>query len=83
MAEAALAWYGGAIMGYARTGASLGAHAACSCHYVEGRPLGDCRKDFERGMALIMLSEDQEARSVTARFPLLSDRRLKDRRAHV
>jgi hypothetical protein len=69
---AALAWYGAAIMGYARAGASLGAHAACSCRYIAGRPLPDCRKDFERGMGLVMLSEDQEARSVTARFPLLS-----------
>ncbi|MEO5598944.1 MAG: hypothetical protein ABIQ66_10030 [Novosphingobium sp.] len=68
----AVVWYGGAIMGYARTGASLGAQVACSCRYVAGRPLPDCRQDFERGMALVVLTEDKDAHSVTARFPLLA-----------
>jgi len=57
---------------YAVTGASYGARVACSCHFVGGRGLSDCKKDFEPGMALIMLSEDKADRSVTARFPLLS-----------
>ena len=45
---------------------------ACSCSYVGGRDLSDCKKDFEPGMALVMVSEDEDARSVTARFPFLS-----------
>jgi hypothetical protein len=57
---------------YAVAGASVGARVACSCHYVGGRPLADCRKDFEPGMGLVMLSEDPAAKSVTARVPLLS-----------
>jgi len=40
--------------------------------FIGGRDLDDCRKDFEPGMGLVTLSEDAEARSVTARFPLLS-----------
>jgi len=67
-----LAWYAPTILGYARTGASYGARVACSCRYEGGRPLGDCRKDFEPGMGLVSLSEDVGAKSVTARFPLLS-----------
>lgn len=60
------------LHGYAITGASYGARVACSCRFVGGRPLADCRKDFEPGMDLITLSEDLSARSVTARFPLIA-----------
>jgi hypothetical protein len=67
-----LAWYWQPLNAYARLGASYGAHLGCSCRFVEGRGLGDCRKDFEPGMSLVTLSEDRQARSVTARFPLLS-----------
>jgi hypothetical protein len=66
------AWFHTPIMGYARTGASYGAHVGCSCRYIEGRSIGDCRKDFEKGMGLVTLSENSDARSITARFPLLS-----------
>ena len=60
------------LNGFAVTGASYGARVACSCHFVGGRSLKDCRKDFEPGMELVMLSEDRAQRTVTARFPLLS-----------
>lgn len=63
------------IMGYARTGASYGAHVACSCRYIEGRKLDDCRKDFEKGMGLVSVSDDPASRTVTARFSLLSAQR--------
>lgn len=67
-----LAMFWQPLNGYARTGAAYGARVACACHYVGGRSLKDCRKDFEPGMELVMLSADSEARSVTARFPLLA-----------
>jgi hypothetical protein len=67
---AVLVLYGHALAAYARTGAAYGARIGCSCRYVEGRPLGGCRKDFEGGMGLVTLSEDEAARSVTARFAL-------------
>jgi len=60
------------LHGYAVTGAAYGARVACSCRFVGGRALGDCRKDFEPGMDLITLTEDTAARSVTARFPLIA-----------
>lgn len=69
---ALLFWGWHPLNGYAVTGASYGARVACSCHFVGGRDLGDCRKDFEPGMELVMLSEDSKAKSVTARFPLLA-----------
>jgi hypothetical protein len=53
-------------------GASVAARVACSCRYLGGRELSDCRKDFEPGMGLVVLSENSEAKSVTARVPLLS-----------
>lgn len=67
-----LAWFWTPLNGYARVGAAYGARVACSCRYAGGRALGDCKKDFEPGMELIMLSEDAKAKSVTARFPLLA-----------
>lgn len=68
----ALAWFWRPLNGYARIGAAYGARVACSCRFEGGRSLGDCRKDFEPGMELIMLSENADAKSVTARFPLLA-----------
>ena len=72
LSGAVLAWYWKPLNSYAVTGASYGARVACSCRFVGGRELSDCKKDFESGMGPIMLSEDAKARSITARFPLLS-----------
>ncbi len=69
---AAWAVYGATLSRFAETGASYGARVACSCRYIGNRSIGDCRKDFEPGMELIRLSEDPEAKSVTAGFPLIS-----------
>lgn len=71
-AAAALAFYWRPLRANALTGAAYGARVGCSCRFVAGRPLGDCRKDFEPGMAMVMLSEDAAAKSVTARVPLLA-----------
>ncbi len=59
------------LTGFARVGAAYGAHVGCSCRFAGGRSLNDCAKDFEPGMELVTLSEDRNARSVTARFPLM------------
>jgi hypothetical protein len=68
-----LAWYyREPIAGYGETGAAFGARTACSCRYVAGRSIGDCKKDFEPGMAAVFLSDDEEARAVTARVPLVA-----------
>ena len=66
------AWFWTPIRSRAVTAASYGAHIGCSCRYIAGRSLSDCRKDFVAGMGPVTLSEDAEAKSVTARYPLLS-----------
>ncbi|MEL7199455.1 MAG: hypothetical protein AAGL10_14180 [Pseudomonadota bacterium] len=60
------------ISGYADVGTSYAARVACSCRFVAGRPLGDCEKDKLGGMELVTLVEDADAKSVTARFPLVT-----------
>ena len=60
------------IAGYTETGTAFGARTACSCRYIAGRGLEDCEKDFEPGMEVVFLSEDAEAKSVTARVPLIA-----------
>ena len=67
-----LAWFWAPLHAYARTGAAYGARVACSCAYLGGRALSDCKKDFEPGMELVMLSQDTAAKTVTARFPLIA-----------
>ena len=47
-------------------GTAYGARVACSCHYVGGRDIEDCRKDFEPGMELIDLTLDDVRKRVTA-----------------
>ncbi len=64
--------FGKRIGEYAETGAAYGARIGCSCHYVGGRSLSDCRDDFEPGMELVTLSADADDRSVTARFAFLA-----------
>jgi len=69
---AALAWFWQPLSGYAMAGASYGARIGCACRFLQGREISACRADFERGMAPIVLSADEDAKSVTARFPLLA-----------
>jgi len=72
-AVAAAIWFNRApIQGYAEAGTSYVARVGCSCRFVAGRSLKDCEKDKLGGTELISLSDDAEARSVTATFPLVS-----------
>ena len=69
---AGMAWYFGPMLSErAVAGTSYGARVACSCRYIGGRSLEDCRKDFESGMEMISLSEDAQSKSVTASVPIL------------
>ena len=56
----------------ARAGVAVGARVACSCHFLAGRDIEQCRDDFEPGMEIVMLSVDPEAKSVTAYVPLMA-----------
>ena len=60
------------IKGYASVGTSYAARVACSCRFVAGRSLEDCEKDKLAGMELVTLVDDTDAKSVTARFPLVT-----------
>lgn len=60
------------ITGYADVGTSYAARVACSCRFVAGRSLEDCEKDKLVGMELVSLSDDEDAKSVTASFPLVT-----------
>lgn len=74
-AVALLGWVWQPLRENAVTAAAYGARVACPCRFIAGRDLSDCRDDFEPGMgpakAFVMLSEDVETRSVTARVPFL------------
>ena len=54
-----------------RVAAAYGAKVGCACHYIAGRSLHDCAKDFEPGMGLVWMTEDREAHSITARYAIL------------
>ena len=70
---AAVAWYFRVpAQGYAQTASAYSARVACSCRFVAGRSLSDCKKDKLAGMELVTLAEDVETQSVTARFPLIA-----------
>ena len=61
------------IAGYTGVSTAYSARVACSCRFVAGRTLEDCAKDKLAGMELVTLAEDADDKSVTARFPLLSE----------
>ncbi|MEH6661319.1 MAG: hypothetical protein V7679_06710 [Parasphingorhabdus sp.] len=54
------------IKGQLDVGTAYGARVACSCHYVGGRDIKDCEKDFEPGMEVVSLTLDDELKRVTA-----------------
>jgi hypothetical protein len=60
------------LRGDAVAGVAYAARVACSCRYVAGRSLADCRKDKLAGMEMLTLSEDAATRSVTASVPLIA-----------
>lgn len=55
-------------------GVGYAARVACGCRYIEGRPLSQCRDDFEAGMAPIRLSDHVASRAVTAYVPFVTRR---------
>ncbi|XUU61343.1 hypothetical protein ACRAQ6_03460 [Erythrobacter sp. HA6-11] len=72
-ALAAIGWYYRVpIGGYTDVATAYSARVACSCHYVAGRSMDDCAKDKLAGMELVTLRANGDAKSVTARFPLIA-----------
>lgn len=60
------------IKGQLDVGTAYGARVACSCHYIGGRDIDDCRKDFEPGMEVIGLTVDKKRKRVTASAPMIA-----------
>lgn len=58
-------------------GVGYAARVACGCHFIGGRSIGDCRKDFEPGMEPIQLAVDADRREVTASVPLIASRTVR------
>lgn len=67
-AMAVLVWFWSPLDDRAQAGVSYSARIACSCHYIGGRDLSDCRKDLPPGMGMVMLGTDTDRQSVTARL---------------
>lgn len=65
-------WFRTPITGYAQVSSAYAARVACSCRFVAGRTMADCAKDKLAGMELVSLSENEEEKSVTARFLLVA-----------
>ncbi|QLC25008.1 hypothetical protein HFP57_08195 [Parasphingopyxis algicola] len=55
-------------------GVGYGAHVVCSCRYIGGRDMQSCYKDYEPGMEMISMAEDEEEKRITASVPLLASR---------
>jgi len=55
-------------------GVGYGAHVVCSCRYIGGRDMQSCYNDYEPGMEMISVSDDEEEKRVTASVPLLASR---------
>jgi len=70
------------IKGYGGIASAYSARVACSCRYVGGRSLEDCGKDKLPGMEMVTLAEDDETKSVTARFPLVAEATAKYRKGY-
>ena len=68
--------------GYAMAGASFGAQSVCSCRFISGREGGSCKADFEPGMEAVFVTEDTEARTVTAWVPLLASQTARYREGY-
>lgn len=55
-------------------GVGYGAHVVCSCRYIGGRDMESCYNDYEPGMEMISMIEDEAERRITASVPLLASR---------
>ncbi|MWV26282.1 hypothetical protein [Aurantiacibacter rhizosphaerae] len=67
-----VAWYyAEVIAGYSQASTGYAAKYTCSCRYIGGRDMGSCQDDLLAGMGTLWISEDADAKSVTASVPLI------------
>lgn len=55
-------------------GVGYGAHVVCSCRYIGGRDMESCYNDYEPGMELIRMHEDEAEKRITASVPFIASR---------
>jgi hypothetical protein len=55
-------------------GVGYGAHVVCSCRYIGGRDMESCYNDYEPGMEMIQMREDEAEKRITASVPLIASR---------
>ncbi|MEM1133826.1 MAG: hypothetical protein AAGH53_12910 [Pseudomonadota bacterium] len=77
-----IVWNLAAIRSYSNIGSAYSARVVCSCRYVGGRDLTDCEKDLEPGMEVVSLSDDEEAKRITAYVPLLAEQQAEFREGY-
>jgi hypothetical protein len=58
----------------AETGSAYAARLACSCRYVQGRPLDSCLTDFDPGTEMVSVVEVEGEQRIRASVPLLASR---------
>ncbi|KLE34365.1 hypothetical protein [Aurantiacibacter luteus] len=79
----AVAWfYGTAIAGFSGAGSAYAAKTVCSCRYVARRDMGSCESDLPSNMWAVWLSDDEEAKAVAARVPLVASERAQYREGY-
>lgn len=71
----ALAWLAynyQSLKGQANVATAYGSHIACSCRYIAGREMDNCKRDFEPGMEMLSVVDDPTRKRVTASIPFLA-----------
>ena len=73
IAGGVFAWfYGAQARGFGQAGTSYAAKTVCSCRFVADRDMASCKTDLLPDMWAIWLSDDADAKSVSATLPLVA-----------
>lgn len=65
-------FFGEALAGFGAAGTGYAAKTVCSCRHMASRSMDSCETDLTPNMWAIWLTEDEDARSVTATVPLIA-----------
>lgn len=73
MAGFAAWYYREPVRGYSGTATAYSARVVCACRHIDGQSMRQCKAGLDDArLALVFISEDRDAASVTARIPLFS-----------
>jgi hypothetical protein len=65
-------FFGEALAGFGEAGTGYAAKTVCSCRHIAGRGMDSCEGDLMPSMWAVWLTEDEQARTVTATVPLIA-----------